>query len=93
MIKRTVQLTEIDETLEVLKPIQIAIEEYDDEVFANVDEAGVYGAGVNEADAILDLRNEIKTVFSDLNNADDDNLGKLPLDWKRYLNAMIKVRE
>lgn len=92
MAEKTIMLTEIDEALEVVEPIPVVIKDYGDEVFANVDKAGVYGAGVDEPSAISNLKKELKELFLDLNNTSDDKLGKLVLKWKKYLNTHLKKK-
>lgn len=89
VIKQT-ELLEIDETLEVIKPIPVVIEEYGDEVIASFPEIEAFGAGLCEAEAIIDLKNEIKKTFFELEEVSDEELGKLPLSWKRVLSKVVK---
>lgn len=89
IIKQT-ELFEIDETLEVIKPIPVVIEEYNDEVIATFPEIEVFGVGSGEAEAIRNLKQEIRKVFFELENIDDDELGKLPITWKRVLLKVVK---
>ena len=89
IIKQT-ELFEIDETLEVIKPIPVVIEEYNDEVIATFPEIEVFGVGSGEAEAIGSLKQEIRKIFFELEKIDDDELGKLPITWKRVLLKVVK---
>ena len=89
-ITKQTELFEIDETLEVIKPIPVVIEEYGDEVIATFPEIETFGVGSGEAEAIRNLKNEIRKVFFELENIGDDELGKLPLSWKRVLLKAVK---
>jgi len=89
LIKQT-ELFEIDETLEVIKPIPVVIEEYNDEVIAAFPEIEAFGVGSGEAEAIRNLKEEIREIFFELENISEDELGKLPLSWKRVLLKVVK---
>jgi len=89
IIKQT-ELFEIDETLEVIRPIPVVIKEYSDEVIATFPEIEAFGAGLCEAEAIIDLKNEIRKIFFELERVGDNELGKLPLSWKRVLLKVVK---
>ncbi len=89
-ITKQTELFEIDETLEVIKPIPVIIEEYGDEVVAAFPEIEVFGVGSGEAEAIRNLKDEIRKIFFELENIGDDELGKLPLNWKRVLLKVVK---
>lgn len=90
MKEKGATLSEIDETLEVIKPIPIVIKDYGNEVFADFIEAEAYGAGLTEAEAVSNLKADIKSLFLDLEKSDDSKLGKLPLGWKKILLETIK---
>jgi len=89
IIKQT-ELFEMDETLEVIRPIPVVIEEYDDEVIATFPEIEAFGVGLCEAEAIIDLKSEIRKIFFELEELGDKELGKLPLSWKRVLSKVVK---
>jgi len=89
-ITKQTELLEIDETLEVIKPIPVVIEEYSDEVVAAFPEIEAFGVGSGEAEAIRNLKDEIRKIFFELENSSDDDLGKLPLSWKRVLLKVVK---
>jgi hypothetical protein len=89
-ITKQTELFEIDEALEVIRPIPVVIEEYDDEVIATFPEIEAFGAGLCEAEAIINLKNEIRKIFLELEGVSDDKLGKLPLSWKRVLLKVVK---
>lgn len=89
IIKQT-ELLEIDETLEVIKPIPVVIEEYNDEVVAAFPEIEAFGVGSGEAEAIRNLKEEIRRIFFELETISEDELGKLPISWKRVLLKVVK---
>jgi len=89
-ITKQTELFEIDETLEVIRPIPVVIEEYDDEVIATFPEIETFGAGLCEAEAIINLKKEIRKIFFELEGFSDNELGKLPLSWKRVLLKVVK---
>ena len=89
-ITKQTELFEIDETLEVIRPIPVVIEEYGDEVFATFPEIEVFGAGSCEAEAIINLKNEIRKIFFELEGVSDNELGKLPQSWKRVLLKVVR---
>jgi len=89
VIKQT-ELFEIDETLEVIRPIPVVIKEYSNEVIAAFPEIGAFGAGLCEAEAIINLKKEIRKIFFELEGVSDNKLGKLPLSWKRVLLKVVR---
>ena len=72
-------------------PIMITIEEYlDDEVvIARFPELGLFGEGVTESEAILNLKYEILDLYDELIESDPKELGEMPLSWLRVLNTLI----
>lgn len=89
VIKQT-ELFEIDETLEVISHIPVVIKEYRNEVIAAFPEIGAFGAGLCEAEAIINLKKEIGKIFFELEGVSDNKLGKLPLSWKRVLSKVVR---
>jgi len=77
-------------TYGLIQNIPILIETYRDEVIARWPEVSVYGSGLNESEAITELREGILDLYSDLNETGDEELGKLPLSWKRILQRVIR---
>jgi hypothetical protein len=60
---RHAELHEIDNTLELVKPIPIVIRDYGCEVFAIYSEIEAYGAGLDEASAVANLKSEIRKIY------------------------------
>lgn len=89
VVKQT-ELFEIDEALEIIRPIPVVIEEYSDEVIASFPEIEAFGAGLCEAEAITDLKSEIRRIFFELEGISAGELGKLPLSWKRVLSKVVR---
>lgn len=78
--------------LEVLSPIPITIEEFDDEVVATWPEVEVYASAETESEAIAKLKQEIVQLFEELRATPDKELGKLPRSWKRILLDTIRMK-
>nr|BAL54674.1 hypothetical protein HGMM_F17E10C04 [uncultured Acetothermia bacterium]BAL58340.1 hypothetical conserved protein [Candidatus Acetothermum autotrophicum] len=78
--------------LEVLSPIPITIEEFDDEVVATWPEVEVYASAETESEAIAKLKQEIVQLFEELRETPDKELGKLPRSWKRILLGTIRIK-
>lgn len=83
-------LLDIDEDIEVLQPIPIVIEESDGEVIASFPEVEAFAVGSGEAEAINNIKLEIKNLFLDLESSAKEELGKLPQSWKRILEKVVK---
>lgn len=86
---RQTELFDVDETLEVIRPIPVVVKEYSGEVIATFPEIGAFGAGLCEAEAILNLKKEIRKILFELEGVSDNELGKLPLSWKRVLLKVV----
>lgn len=79
------------EVIELLMPLQAEIEAYAEEVIAKIPELDVWATSDTESEAILLLKKEIRDLWTDLNEADEASLGKLPRMWKRILSGHIQV--
>ncbi len=94
VIHRTAAINSIivNDTDVVLKrPLFFLIEEYegDDEVVARIPELQVDGFGQTEIQAINELKTLLGELYQDLVETPDENLGKLPSQWKRILQEVI----
>ena len=89
VIKQAI-LFDIDASLTVLQPIPIIIEENDNEVIASFPEIELFTVAENEPTAINNLKVSIKDLFVELADTPDNELGKIPLVWKRVLNKVLK---
>ena len=78
-------------TLILRQPIQIVIEEYEDEVTASWPETEAFGSGDTESEAILALKRDIASLYDDLMSTSDSELGTLALGWKRTLGRLIST--
>lgn len=82
-----------DENYELVEPLSILVEEYPDDVFiARFPEVEVFGEGITDAEAILDLKNSILDLYDELTETDPNTLGKLPKMWLRILKKVISVQ-
>lgn len=91
-IKQTWIMDLYRDDLEVVSPIPIIIEEFDDEVVATWPEVEVYASAETESEAIGKLKREIVQLFEELRKTPDQELGKLPRSWKRILASTIKIK-
>jgi len=73
--------------------IEFLIEECPDETIAQWPEVEIFGHGVTQPEAILDLKNEVIDLYEELLTSKQKELGKLPKMWLRILNQVIKKNE
>ncbi len=74
----------------LIEPIDVILEYLTDETLAIIPELELYGEGATDSEALVDLKDELITLFEDLNAIPEKKLGKLPRVWKRIVNRMIK---
>ncbi len=74
------------------EPIDVVLKTADNEIIALLPDLEIYGEGVNEIEALLDLKNEIIDLFVDLNSIDDKNLDRLPRNWKKIINSLVEEK-
>jgi len=67
------------------------MEIYDEEVFAQLIDVEVHGAGATPAEAIQDLKIQVIKLYEDLQTSKPEELGPAPERWKKYLNERIKI--
>jgi hypothetical protein len=77
------------------EPILITLEWYpsEDEVIANYPEVNLFGEGVSEIEAMLNLKLAILDLYDELVQTPKDELGDLPLSWLNILKAVIDREE
>ncbi len=80
------------ETLELIRPLPVAIEQYENEVIARWPEAGASGQGSSEMEAIAELRRDIADLFEELNAAEERPLGGHTLLVRELLASIIRKR-
>lgn len=81
------------ETLDLVAPLQVEVECYDDEVISKVAELDLWASASTEGQAIMAIKNSIIELFEELSGIDNSELGKLPRMWKRILTKMIRRAE
>lgn len=87
------QIRDLNEaTYKLCEPIFITIEKYpsEDEVIATYPEINVFGVGVTELEAIVNLKQSILDLYEELDQASTGELGDLPLSWKNILTTIIE---
>ncbi len=85
---------DIGKGFEVIHPIPVVIEKFDDEVTVRFSDANVCGFGNTESEALLDFKNNIVNLFNDLSGTPTEKLGRLPLGWFQTLKkVMIPIEQ
>ncbi len=77
------------EALELVGPLQVEVECYDEEIISKIPELGVWASAPTEGEAIMAIKNRVIDLFEELSGLDDAVLGKLPRMWKRILSKRI----
>ena len=75
--------------LKLRQPIPILVEESADDAVARWVESGLYGVGRNGAEAIESLREEIYTVWHDLDSAPDSELTRHARTMRAVLRCYV----
>jgi len=92
-VKYNTQIRDLgDESYSLLEPLIVTIEEYtnEDTVIASFPEIEVFGEGVTEAEALMNLKLAILDLYEELIDASPDELGDLPKVWLVVLRKTIK---
>lgn len=95
-VKYNLQIRDLgDENYTLAEPVIISIEEYqnEDTVIASFPEIEVFGEGVTEAEALMNLKLAILDLYDELNDASPEELGDLPKAWLSVLQKIIKQTE
>ena len=75
--------------LKLRQPIPIVVEESAEDAVARWVESGLYGVGRNEGEAIESLREEICTVWHDLDSAPDSELTRHARTMREVLRCYV----
>ena len=75
--------------LKLRQPIPIIVEESAEDAVARWVESGLYGVGRNEGEAIESLREEICTVWHDLDSAPDSELTRHARTMREVLRCYV----
>ena len=70
-------------------PLTAIIQHDEDEVVARLPEFSASGFGISEAEAIADLKSELGSLYKELTEIPEDELGTLPIRWKRGLDNLV----
>jgi len=71
-------------------PISVVVEEYDEETVARFPEVEAFASAATEGEALSLLKQEIVELYEELLATDEDELGKLPRQWRRVLSQLIQ---
>lgn len=74
---------------QLIMPVNIVLEIYQDETLARFPEVEAYGSGTTEGEAITQLKREIVCLFEELESVEFDELGRVPQGWRRTLERLI----
>jgi len=93
IIKYNTQLRDLGyDGYKLTEPVLITIEEYfgEETIIANFPEVEVFGEGVTEAEAILNLKWAILDLYQELIEISPELLGDLPKTWLSILQQIIQ---
>ncbi len=79
-----------DERLRLKEPLDIIYRVYPGEVLAVLPELELVGVGMNEIEALEDLKCEILDLYEYIFGLEVNELGKGPRSWKDILQRIIK---
>ena len=77
-------------TLKLNNPIYVTLEIYEDGILAEHPDTESWAEGDTEYEAIDGLRTEIEALYKHLIDAPDENLGRNPLRWKKFLLSIVE---
>lgn len=80
-----------DPDYQLTAPILILIESYilNDAYIASFPELEIFGEGVTESEAIINLKYSLLDLYDELHDCDKSELGDLPRTWLRILDRLI----
>jgi len=95
-VKYNTQIRDLgDDNYSLVEPLIVSVEEYtnEDTVIASFPEIEVFGEGVTEAEALMNLKLAILDLYEELIDTSPDELGDLPKAWLSVLQKIIKQAE
>jgi hypothetical protein len=75
--------------LRLRAPLAVLLQFYEGEVIATWPEVEAWASGESEAVAINRLKDQIVALYRELAAIPDEQLGRLPMRWKRALGAAV----
>ena len=73
----------------LVQPVMYSSQDFGDEVLVGIEEVGVYGVGVTEREAVLELQQELWALHQDLEKIPEQELGSELRSEKRILRGWI----
>ena len=73
----------------LVQPVMYSSQDFGDEVLVGIEEVGVYGVGVTEREAVLELQQELWALHQDLERIPEQELGPELRSEKRILRGWI----
>jgi hypothetical protein len=92
-VKYNTQVRDLgDDNYSLNEPLVVSIEEYpgEDTVIASFPEIEIFGEGVTEAEALMNLKWAILDLHEELMESAPDELGDLPKAWLSILRKIVK---
>lgn len=87
----SVEISELHtENYRLKRPIKVILRFVTNGVIAVIPELELHADGLNEIDAINELKAELLDLYDDLSTMPDNKLGKAPRSWKRLLTSIIE---
>jgi hypothetical protein len=81
-----------NEMYQVVTPLSIVIEEYQDEIIARCPELNLYASETTDNEAIISLKKEIVSLYEEIEE-NKLELGPLPASWQRVLETHVIKHE
>lgn len=90
IVEQTTIDTLINFNYTLKKPIKVKIIKSTSGVIGDIEELELYSFGDSEFEVLRELNEEVVSLFEDLTEIGNKNLGKYPRKWKSILNQYIK---
>ena len=74
----------------IIVPIKVRVQTDFYEYIGSIAELNIYSYGDNYKDIIEEIKQDIIELIVELGSLSDDQLGKEPLKWKKFLSEHIK---
>lgn len=71
-------------------PITVVVEEYEEETVARLPEVQAFASAATEGEALALLKEDIVQLYDDLTSTPEEQLGKLPRQWRAVLAHLIE---
>ncbi|MDK1080453.1 MAG: hypothetical protein QGD88_03150 [Anaerolineae bacterium] len=87
----SLQINNIDDSLDVLLPISLIVEENEEEVLVRWPEVRASGLGESLPEALQNIKFDIRDIYLDLNSRNPNTLGSIAIQTLSTLKTYIKI--